>query len=132
MVQYQNNSLSDVQLNLIKYCWANTTSLQEETRLLIVNCKDTMLLTQLDSILTNYVMPYFYEDRNIFNRIREHFVRFMNLCLQNTNVYGLTPYSFLVRYETICKITEAFFRPSTNELVTKLVQKAKSEITRLI
>lgn len=133
--QLQNNqrplSLSSEQLQLIKYCWSNTVSMQEETKQLIASCADAVLTKQLHSIFETYIMPYYYENRTVFNRIREHFVQFMHLCLTNQNVHGLSPYSFLLRYHHICVATRAIYEPGSEQISMELIQKAQSEVTRL-
>ena len=126
------HNLSKTQIHLIKYCYANSTTIQEETRTLIAICDKPQILEKFDYILTCYIMPYFFINRTLFDRIRNDFVRFMHLCLTNQSSAGLSPYSFLCNYRSICANACISDDLSTRDLYNQLVKKVESEIPRLI
>lgn len=131
-VLYQNNNLSNEQLHLLKYCYANMTSVQEETRVLIQLCNRPQLISKLDYILECYIMPYFFIERTLFDRLRNSFVEFMRLCLSETSIDGLSPYSFLCNYRSICAKLGIIENAKTNPIYEKLYKRIESQLPELI
>ena len=127
-----SNNLSNAQLHLLKYCYANTTSLQEETRVYIQLCNKPQLIEKLDYILECYIMPYFFIERTLFDRLRNSFVEFMRLCLAETSIDGLSPYSFLCNYRGICGKLGIVENTETRPIYEKLYKKVESKLPDLI
>lgn len=129
--QTQMTSSSSIKDHLIKYCYANTYSMQESVRELIRNSEDYIALSTFDRLLEVYVMPYYYVNRTVFNRIRNSFIEFVHLYLTHSHYSWLSPYAFLACYKKICIDAKALEHDDTLEIVNQLIQKCQSEITRL-
>lgn len=83
-------------------------------------------------MMQTYIMPYYFENRTVFNKVRSEFMRFVSIYLANLDSPINSVVAFLAGYETLCRLSLALDTLDTKEIALQCIQKAKSEITGLI
>lgn len=117
---------------LIKYCYHTITNVQEDTRNLLMTCDNDNIIEELYTIFNDYILPYFYLNRTVFNRIRNKFVSFMYIYLSNIEYDCININSFMLSYRDWCFYAGAYMSHETAGKYYELSGMIDSKIGRML
>lgn len=117
---------------LIKYCYHTITNVQDDTRKLLIKCDNDNIIEELYTIFSDYILPYFYLNRTVFNRIRNKFVSFMYIYLNNIEYDCINTNSFMLNYRDWCSYAGAYMAHETVNKSYELSKMIDSKIRRML